>query len=155
MANLPQNDIYTQFYNNVINPDATQIYINLSSTTNIFNVLKDCKFIKYNTEIKETQCPISLEELKEGDLLIELPCNHIFLETNIKSWIKEKPSCPVCRYNLDSSNSSSNSSNNSIRQGRITSQIDSMITYLSNQLINYNNNNEDRDGLMMTFGSEF
>jgi hypothetical protein len=132
MANLPQNDLYTQFYNNVINPDATQIYINLSSTTNIDDVLKDCKFIKYNTEIKETHCPISLEELKEGDLLIELPCTHIFLETNIKSWINEKTSCPVCRHNLDSSNSS----DNSMRQGRITSQIDAMITYLTNQLIN-------------------
>ena len=33
-----------------------------------------------------------------------------------------------------------------------------MISYLSNQLINYNNNNEDnedREGLLMTFGSEF
>ena len=132
MANLRHNDLYTQFYNNLINGN---------SITNIDVLLKDCNFIKYNSDIKETQCPISLEEFKDGDSLIELPCNHIFLEKHIKNWLKEKTSCPMCRHNLDSK--SSKGSDHSMRQGQITNQIDTMITYLTNQLLNSENEYDD------------
>jgi len=43
-----------------------------------------------------------MEEFKNGDELIQLPCNHIFHTEPIKTWLKEESSkCPVCRYELD------------------------------------------------------
>ena len=177
MANLPPSvsDPYTYFYSTIINsplpssltqltpptslPQLTPL-TTLSNELNINDVLKKCKYIKYNYGFKETQCPISLEDFKDGDSLIELPCKHIFLEKNLKEWIKEKQNCPICRYNLVNINNDAGNSEDELvrRQYNITNQIDTMISYLSNQLINYNNNNEDnedREGLLMTFGSEF
>jgi len=113
----------------------------LTIEININDVLKECKYIKYNYGFKETQCPISLEDFKDGDSLIELPCKHIFLETNIKEWVKEKQTCPVCRHDLIHINNDIDNSEDELvrRQSNITTQIDSMILYLSNQLRNSEN----------------
>ena len=111
MANLPSsnNDPYTYFYSNLINGNDGNNDIEHMSHLNLHvspdDVLKDSNYIKYNSEIKEKQCPISLEEFKDGDSLIELPCNHIFLDISIKEWVKEKQSCPVCRQPLINVNS--------------------------------------------------
>ena len=151
MANLLPNDPYTNNYSQIINnsiyvPDLQspqqmpqlESYVNINISTE--EILKDSKYITYNSDIiKENQCPISLEDFKEGDSLIELPCKHLFNETNIKSWVKEKQNCPVCRHNLiNVSNSNTTYIHNeeeiATRQWRITHQIDTMIAYLSNQL---------------------
>ena len=53
---------------------------------------------KYETK----ECVISMDEFKNGDKIIQLPCNHIFHEKSIKTWLCEESSkCPVCRYELD------------------------------------------------------
>jgi hypothetical protein len=143
MANLPPSvsDPYTYFYSTIINsplpsylPQLTPLDTTLSNELNINDVLKECKYIKYNYGFKETQCPISLEDFKDGDSLIELPCKHIFLENNLKEWIKEKQTCPVCRYILVNINNGNSDGELVRRQSNITTQIDTMITYLSNQL---------------------
>ena len=151
MANLPPNDPYTNNYSQIINssisvPDYQQSpqqmpqlesYVNINISTE--EILKDSKYMTYNSDIEEKQCPISLGEFKEGDSLIELPCKHLFNETNIKRWVKEKQNCPVCRQNLlKVSNSNTayilNEEELSIRQRIITNRIDTIIEYLSNQL---------------------
>ena len=149
MANLPTSvsDLYTYFYSTIINSPPLPSYLppltpltpltsltQLSNELNINDVLKECKYIKYNYGNKETQCPISLEDFKDGDSLIELPCKHIFLENNLKEWIKEKQTCPVCRYILVNINNGNSDGELVRRQSNITTQIDTMITYLSNQL---------------------
>ena len=150
MSNLPPNDPYTTNYSQIINNSELFItshipqlepYININISPE--EVLKDSNYIKYNTDIEDKQCPISLEEFKVGDSLIELPCKHIFLENNIKNWVKEKQTCPICRHDLiNVSNSNTTYTDMQIasdeeiamRQWRITHQIDTMIAYLSNQL---------------------
>ena len=31
-----------------------------------------------------------------------MPCNHCFIPEAIRSWLEEKPECPVCRQEMDS-----------------------------------------------------
>lgn len=61
------------------------------------------KEIIYDDSKSETkECVISMDEFKNGDKIIQLPCNHIFHKTSIKTWLCEESSkCPVCRYELD------------------------------------------------------
>ena len=52
---------------------------------------------KYDTK----ECVISMDEFKNGDKIIQLPCNHIFHKKPIETWLKEESSkCPICRYQL-------------------------------------------------------
>ena len=53
---------------------------------------------KYETK----ECVISMNEFKNGEEIIELPCKHIFNKESIETWLKEESSrCPVCRFELD------------------------------------------------------
>ena len=63
---------------------------------------KDLKQLKYNSnDFSMKECPITLKEFKEGDIVTQLPCKHIFDSSGILIWLKEeKASCPVCRYEL-------------------------------------------------------
>jgi len=42
-------------------------------------------------------CPIQREELKTGDQILILPCGHKGKYTDMKRWVDNNPSCPVCR----------------------------------------------------------
>ena len=63
---------------------------------------KDLKQLKYNSnDFSMKECPITLKEFKEGDIITQLPCKHIFDSSGILTWLKEeKASCPICRYEL-------------------------------------------------------
>lgn len=58
-------------------------------------------FIKYNQEQNgkiNTECFITLNDFKEGDEIIILPCNHAYIASEIEKWLKENShKCPVCR----------------------------------------------------------
>ncbi len=59
------------------------------------------KSIKYNKDEHKdiTRCPITYKILKDGDDMIELPCNHMFTKDGIEKWLYEKSNvCPICRY---------------------------------------------------------
>lgn len=101
--------------------------INSDSTNDI---LKKCKYKLFDSSCNIKECPISLEQFKEGESIIELPCNHIFNENNIKNWLKEKTNCPICRMDLITTQ------DNSIQQYRISHQIDTLINFLSARMRN-------------------
>ena len=67
------------------------------------NGLSQLKEIIYDDSKFETkECVISMDEFKNGDKIIQLPCNHIFHKKSIKTWLcEESHKCPVCRYELD------------------------------------------------------
>jgi len=49
----------------------------------------------------ETQCPISLEEFTENELICQIRhCRHIFRHSNITRWFRSHFECPVCRHDL-------------------------------------------------------
>ena len=64
---------------------------------------KQLKQVVYNKSTSSMkQCPITLNDFKEGDIVTKLPCSHIFDNSGIELWLKtESAKCPVCRETLD------------------------------------------------------
>ena len=47
---------------------------------------------------KNSKCMITLDEFKDDDKVVLLPCEHIFKLEEITSWLKENSyKCPSCR----------------------------------------------------------
>ena len=64
------------------------------------NNLKIQKFNK-NRKYKNIECPINLINFEEGDDIIMLPCEHIYMADSIKKWLTEESNCcPICRFEL-------------------------------------------------------
>lgn len=59
-------------------------------------VIKDISHLE--REVK--RCVICLEDLKNGDKVISLPCIHFFHSNCIKAWFSKKNSCPICKFEL-------------------------------------------------------
>ena len=71
------------------------------------NEFKKLKIEKFNN-IEATkknynkECIFTLNEFKENENIIRLPCNHIYNDTEITNWLqKESNTCPICRYEFD------------------------------------------------------
>ena len=47
--------------------------------------------------IPTVNCAICMEDIKVGDKIIKLRCDHIFHSACILNWVKDKNSCPYCR----------------------------------------------------------
>ena len=47
----------------------------------------------------EDECSICIEIIKDGEQRI-LECDHIYHKICIKNWLKIKPLCPVCNFNV-------------------------------------------------------
>ncbi len=45
----------------------------------------------------DINCTICLEDYKSTDMVIILNCNHIYHMVCILEWIRQDPSCPLCR----------------------------------------------------------
>ncbi len=45
-------------------------------------------------------CAICLADYASEDLVLRLPCHHIFHEACGESWLKVSQCCPICRTNL-------------------------------------------------------
>ena len=50
------------------------------------------------------KCIICLEDFKNNDDTIILPCIHIFHEECIKNWMKKNDSCPICKFHINTEN---------------------------------------------------
>ena len=58
--------------------------------------LKDISKLSEN----KTNCIICMENFKEGDNTISLPCIHIYHEKCIKDWFKRQNFCPICKFEI-------------------------------------------------------
>ncbi|KAK2595920.1 hypothetical protein QQS21_006515 [Conoideocrella luteorostrata] len=54
------------------------------------------------------ECSICIDEMKEGETAVFLPCNHWFHEDCVVLWLREHNTCPVCRTPIEQSGRSSN-----------------------------------------------
>lgn len=104
-------------------------------------LLKEEEYNINSSNLDSNLCPISLIEFEDKEKLIRLPCNHLFNKENILNWLEnEKSECPVCRYQLPSTeirNQEIDSSNNTIINNYDIS---------NNQfIINVDDNSEDFD----------
>ena len=57
------------------------------------------------------KCTICLENYVNGDNTIALPCIHIFHADCIKTWLKNKTTCPMCKYEIKYENEGFNEIN--------------------------------------------
>lgn len=48
----------------------------------------------------EHLCSVCKDDYEMGQNLIQLPCTHLFHDDCILPWLKERNSCPTCRYEL-------------------------------------------------------
>ena len=63
--------------------------------------LNEIKFS--DTDQTNDTCPIFQTTFDNDDMVIQLPCEHIFTPDAIKKWLsQEQAICPVCRFELDS-----------------------------------------------------
>ena len=77
----------------------------------------------------ENTCAVCKDEFTIGELCLLMPCKHHFHKDCLIPWLKERNSCPVCRYELPTDdedfenrkkkNLNRNTSNNS----RITNNV--------------------------------
>ena len=107
----------------LVNPYSQNSIINASNSSNIRDIINRTllqqksykhvlskkgedqlkKVIFKNTEFGDKECAICMEEFKEGQMIIQLPCKHIFDPESIKTWLKEEQAkCPICRFKLKS-----------------------------------------------------
>jgi hypothetical protein len=65
--------------------------------------IENIKKVKFNDSFEQKECPITMVEFEEGEIISELPCKHVFNTKAINRWLKEENyKCPVCRYEMDS-----------------------------------------------------
>ena len=53
---------------------------------------------------EKKNCIICLEDFKNKDKAIILPCIHLFHKNCINNWLKAKNKCPICKFKLTGSN---------------------------------------------------
>lgn len=49
---------------------------------------------------EENTCSVCKDEFEIGSTCLSMPCKHNFHEDCLLPWLKERNSCPVCRYEL-------------------------------------------------------
>lgn len=50
--------------------------------------------------VNQKDCPICCLDWELGESAREMPCKHCFHEDCLMPWLKERNSCPICRYEL-------------------------------------------------------
>lgn len=45
-------------------------------------------------------CVICIEEFQKKDIVVSLPCLHLFHKQCIINWLKKNSSCPLCKYEV-------------------------------------------------------
>jgi hypothetical protein len=93
-------NLFTQIFNNLNNNQNQSEDIPIVLTEESYNKLIKCDYKDISDEIKSKnlKCMITLDEFKENDKVVLLPCEHVFKLEEITSWLKENSyKCPSCR----------------------------------------------------------
>ena len=93
-SNLSFSEILDQLMNNLGNHEhpTDQQIINELPETQIDDVSK--------LDGEKKNCVICLEDFKNGDKAIVLPCIHLFHTPCIQNWLKTQNCCPICKFKL-------------------------------------------------------
>uniref|UniRef100_H2YE69 RING-type domain-containing protein n=1 Tax=Ciona savignyi TaxID=51511 RepID=H2YE69_CIOSA len=61
-----------------------------------------CRTLKTNDESlsSDSVCAICIENYKVGDVIRELPCQHLFHKKCVDPWLHNKHTCPMCKINI-------------------------------------------------------
>ena len=106
IRNISINDLSSGFFENFIN-DFIQRMGNRENPTDeeILNELPETQIEDVNKlDPEKKNCIICLEDFKNGDKAIILPCIHLFHNECIKNWLKTQNTCPICKFKLTGEN---------------------------------------------------
>ena len=109
LFDLIANYFFLQNYNDNIDNIITHLmlndtnkYGNPPASKNAVEKLK--KYIVDQEKIKEfgveNSCGVCKDEFNIGEECLSMPCNHYFHGNCLLPWLKERNSCPICRYEL-------------------------------------------------------
>ena len=92
-------------FNNILNTimaHDTNKYGNPPASKNAIEKLVKCKIneAKLKELGIENSCAICKDDLIIGEECLLMPCNHHFHGNCLIIWLKERNSCPVCRFEL-------------------------------------------------------
>ena len=74
---------------------------NQGVNNNIINTFPTSKITNVDKLMEEKRkCCICLEDYKNDDEVLTLPCIHLFHSDCIKTWTKRQNNCPICKYEL-------------------------------------------------------
>ena len=91
---IMQNDL-----NRYGNPPASKSSLEKLEKIEVNEEFLHNKKLKIKNEL-EYNCSVCKEEFELRNKLINLPCKHTFHEDCIMPWLKERNSCPTCRFEL-------------------------------------------------------
>ena len=96
-----QNDNIDDIITHIMLND-TNKYGNPPAAKNAVEKLKKYKIDE--NKIKEfgfeNSCAVCKDEFNVGEECLSMPCNHYFHGNCLLPWLKERNSCPICRYEL-------------------------------------------------------
>ena len=121
MSNM-MNNMNAMFNNMFNNNNMGMGYIDFNNMNNenmgngveptILNNLDTAKLKDVSKlEDDKKNCIICMEDFKNGDEVIYLPCLHVFHNTCILEWLKRHDDCPVCKFKLTLENLNRNNQN--------------------------------------------
>jgi len=55
-------------------------------------------------ELRGEKCQICLYEYEVNDKALSMPCNHMFHENCLKTWLERSNFCPLCKFELKTDN---------------------------------------------------
>ena len=58
------------------------------------------KILEKNLLDEKNLCIICLNNMEANEIVIILPCTHIFHEDCITKWLKNKSTCPICQNEI-------------------------------------------------------
>ena len=106
--NIHENNLRNERENNIFE----NIFININNLIEydirgpikkeILKQLPKSKIIEVNKLNDENKrCIICLEDFKCNDIIIYLPCFHIFHDYCIIKWLRKNATCPICKSNIN------------------------------------------------------
>ena len=133
-------------FNQSISPTLSQAQIQQNTSTFTYSE-------QSQEHVRETRCPISLENFQNGDSLCQIiGCGHVFLHTNLMSWFSRSHQCPICRYDVmnnrpqennqttENNQTNPNTQNNNIQQNLEQEMYNLMQTFIDSTITGLNTN---------------
>lgn len=100
---VPRRQTYDYLFTYLLHPPAQNNLQNVIVRPTTEQINNATEIITYNSNNNNinTQCPITLDEFHEGEILCRIiECQHTFREPAIKNWFRTNVRCPVCRFDI-------------------------------------------------------
>jgi hypothetical protein len=91
------SNIYDYDYSNIEEMNDVKNIVN----TDIFEKITSSKYNENNNENNNDKCVICYEEFQNNDIVLNIPCKHLFHKACIKIWVTENSyKCPICKEKI-------------------------------------------------------